>query len=119
MTETMTPESRTATEAGEVTGPVTLINCFVVPEDRDEAFQRLWTEASTYFRARPGYVSLRLHRAVTPGAAYRWVNVARWESQADYLAAHATDEFRRLVTQAAWQEFPNVPTLYEVVAADG
>jgi len=119
MIDSMTPEARTAAASGLEAGRVTLINCFAVPEGRDEVFERMWTEASAYFRAQPGFVSLRLHRAVTPGAQYRWINVAVWESEQHYLAAHGTDEFRRVVTADGWDEFPNVPNLYEVAAAVG
>jgi hypothetical protein len=42
------------------------------------------------------------------------VNVAVWESFDRYRAPHQTDEFRRLVTQEAWREFPSSPALYEV-----
>jgi heme-degrading monooxygenase HmoA len=120
MIANVTPEARTAVEAE--TGParpVTLMNSFVVPEGRDEAFVRLWLESSEYFRAQPGFLSLRLHRAVTPGTPYRYVNVARWASDAAYRAPHGTEEFRRLVSQEAWKEFPSSPVLYEVVIAVG
>jgi heme-degrading monooxygenase HmoA len=109
------PEGRTATPHDTPSGPVVLMNCFVVPEGRDDAFVELWTETSMYFRAQPGFRSLRLHRAVSSDAQYRYVNIATWESAAHYAAPHQTDEFRRLVTQEAWQEFPSNPTLYEVV----
>jgi heme-degrading monooxygenase HmoA len=119
-TASTTPEGRTAVEAE--TGaeqPVTLMNSFVVPAGRDEAFVALWTETSEYFRRQPGFLSLRLHRAVTPGTPYRYVNVARWASDAAYRAPHGTDEFRSLVTQEAWREFPSSPVLYDVVRAVG
>lgn len=120
MKTSMTPEERTAVEP--VTGPaqpVTLLNSFIVPEGRDEAFVELWTETSNYFRRQPGFLSLRLHRAVTPDTPYRYVNVARWASDAEYRAPHQTDEFRQLVSQEAWREFPNSPFLYQVVLAVG
>src|SRR3954468_10324531 len=114
------PEGRTAVEAETgAARPVTLMNSFLVPEGRDEAFVELWMETSHYFRAQPGFLSLRLHRAVTPGSEYRYVNVARWASDAEYRAPHATEEFRALVTQEAWREFPSSPVLYEVVLAVG
>jgi heme-degrading monooxygenase HmoA len=120
MTASITPEGRTAVEADNgATHPVTLINSFLVPEGRDEDFMKLWIDTSTYFRKQPGFLSLRLHRAVTPGAQYRYVNVARWASDTDYRAPHQTDEFRRLVTQEGWREFPSSPVLYEVVLAVG
>ena len=109
------PEGRTATPHDTPSGPVVLMNCFVVPEGRDEAFVELWSETSEYFRAQPGFRSLRLHRAVSTDAQYRYVNIATWDSAVHYGAPHQTDEFRRLVTQEAWQEFPSNPTLYEVV----
>jgi heme-degrading monooxygenase HmoA len=114
-----TPSDARAREAAPTTaattGPVTLINSFVVLPERDEVFRALWNDTSRYFIERPGFVSLRLHRAVSDDAPYRWVNVATWESEADYRAAHATDEFRRVVTQAGWEEFPSTPALFEVV----
>lgn len=117
---TITPEDRIA-PAGRSTasGRVTLINEFAVPPERDDDFRAAWTETSRYFIQRPGFVSLRLHRAVNDDAGHRWVNVAVWESESDFRAAHRTEEFRQLVSQAKWQEFPSTPTLYEVVTAHG
>jgi heme-degrading monooxygenase HmoA len=115
----ITPEGRTAESETDAGRPVTLINSFLVPEGSDEAFEALWTETSKYFRAQPGFVSLRLHRAVTPDADYRYVNVARWASDAAYRAPHTTEEFRSLVGQAAWREFPSSPVLYEVMRSVG
>jgi heme-degrading monooxygenase HmoA len=95
---------------------VTLINSFVVPDGRDEAFLARWGETSRFMRAQPGFRSLRLHRAVAPDARYRYVNVAVWASTREFAAAHATEEFRRLVADPAWKEFPSSPALYEVAA---
>jgi heme-degrading monooxygenase HmoA len=109
------PDERTAAPGRDTTGSVTLINSFRVAEDRDAEFHELWERTSRYFTRQPGFRSLRLHRAVSADAAYRWVNVATWESEADFRAAHATDEFRDVVTAAGWQEFPSTPVLFEVV----
>src|SRR3954466_6759803 len=115
-----TAEGRTAVEAATgAAAPVTLMNSFIVPEGRDDDFVKLWMETSEYFRVQPGFLSLRLHRAVTPGTPYRYVNVARWASDAAYRAPHGTDEFRRLVTQEGWREFPSSPWLCGVVVAVG
>ena len=108
-------EERIAPEgATRAAGPVTLINSFQVAPGRDEAFREIWGRTSRYFIARPGFVSLRLHRAVNDDATYRWVNVAVWESESAFRAAHGTDEFRSLVTAPGWSEFPSVPALFEV-----
>ena len=73
-----------------LTGPVTLMNSFAVNPDQDEAFCELWTKTARYFTARPGFISLRLRRAASADAPYRWVNVATWESEAHFRAAHGT-----------------------------
>jgi heme-degrading monooxygenase HmoA len=118
MPNTIELEGRSAKGPASHAGhPVTLVNSFVVDPGRDEAFMALWTEASRYFRSQPGFVSLRFHRALSPDADYRYVNVACWATLEDFQAAHATDEFRRVVGQDAWREFPSNPALYEVVAA--
>ena len=118
MPATTDPDGRTATAPDDdPDAPVTLINSFVVPADRDDAFYALWTQASIYFRARPGFMSLRLHRALTPDADYRYVNVANWSTRHDFNAAHATDEFRAIVTADEWKEFPASPAVYQVVIA--
>ncbi len=86
-----------------------------MPPGRDDAFLELWTATSGYFRAQPGYRSLRLHRALSPDAPHRFVNVATWASAEEFATAHATQEFRDVVGQPAWAEFPSRPALYEVV----
>jgi heme-degrading monooxygenase HmoA len=113
--DSIDPVGRTAVAHDDQSGQVVLMNRFVVPEGRDEAFVELWTETSMYFRRQPGFVSLKLHRAASVDAEYRYVNVAVWQSAEHYAAPHQTDEFRQLVTQDAWREFPSNPTLYEVV----
>ena len=119
MNGSLTPESRVAPPGDRERGPVTLMNSFEVPPGRDDAFHALWTKTSQYFMAQPGFISLRLHRAVSPDTPYRWVNVANWASEADYRAAHSTEEFRRVVTAEGWNEFPSIPVLYEVVTTVG
>lgn len=117
MTHTVDPARRAAIVPDEHhSGPVTLINSFVVPAGREEVFFGLWSEASEYFRAQPGYLSLNLHRALSAQAPYRFVNVANWQTARQFAAAHDTREFRDLISRTEWREFPSSPWLYEVVA---
>lgn len=112
-------DARTAATGVSTTGPVTLINSFEVAPEHDEAFHALWEQTSHYFTRQPGFRSLRLHRAVSEDAPYRWVNVARWDSEADFRAAHATEEFRTAVTAPGWEAFPSTPVLFEEVTEVG
>lgn len=116
MADTTNPSQRTATApAGPHEGRVLLFNCFDVAPGRDDAFTGIWTATSDYFRAQPGYMGLRLHRAVSPDARYRFINVATWASAKEFYAAHQGDEFFRAVSKPGWEEFPSNPALYEVV----
>ena len=93
---------------------VTLINCFDVPEGRDDAFFALWREVNQYMQGQPGYRSHRLHRAHSSEAPFRFINVANWESREHLEAAH-DEQFRKLVSKPEWREFPSRPQLFEIV----
>ena len=91
---------------------VVLINPFEVPEDvDDEKFLRGWQAAADYLSAQPGFNGARLHRAVSPNARFRFINVAEWRSPEDFQAAVTSDGFRALANGTP----PNYPSLYEVV----
>jgi heme-degrading monooxygenase HmoA len=90
---------------------VVLINPFEVPADQEDAeFLAGWQAAADYLQGRPGFVDARLHRALAPDARFRYVNVARWRSPADFRAAVTSEGFRAL----AGGTVPNFPALYEV-----
>src|SRR5436305_15309389 len=88
-----------------LTGPVTLMNSFAVSPGRDEAFHELWAKTARYFTAQPGFISLRLHRAVSAGRSVPVGERRELGVEAHFRAAHGTDEFRRVVTQPGWEEF--------------
>ena len=93
---------------------VVLINPFEVPADVDDArFLAGWEAAADYLRAQPGFLAARLHRAVSPNARFRFVNVAEWRSPQEFQAAVTSEGFRALANGTP----PNYPSLYEVVRA--
>jgi len=59
---------------------VTLVNCFEIPGGREEEFFALWQQVNNYMRTKRGYISHKLHRALTGEAPFRFVNVAQWAS---------------------------------------
>lgn len=93
--------------------PLILINAFEVPPDKDDEFIRGWEAARDYLEGRPGYVDTALHRAVSPEADFRFVNVARWQSPQDFRAAVESPGFREAARGLA--PFRPHPGLYEVV----
>ena len=91
-----------------------LINPFEVPEGvDDERFLEGWSRAAEYMQTRPGFVASRLHRAVSPNARFRFVNVAEWASAEDFQAAVSSPEFQAMAAGSP----PNYPALYEVARA--
>jgi heme-degrading monooxygenase HmoA len=60
--------------------PVVLINALEVPDGQDEAFLQAWGRTRAFLATQEGYLSTRLHRSLSPGADFRFVNVARWRS---------------------------------------
>ena len=91
---------------------VVLINPFEVAEGiDDDDFLRGWERAAEFLRQQPGFVSTRLHRALSPDARFRFINVAEWKSPQEFEAAVTSAEFREIARDAG----PGSPALYEVV----
>jgi heme-degrading monooxygenase HmoA len=93
--------------------PLVLINAFEVPADADDDFIAGWEAARDYLIQQPGYVDTALHRAVAPGAEFRFVNVARWQSMEHFQAATQSDGFREAAQGLA--AYRPHPALYEVI----
>ena len=90
-----------------------LINPFEVPpEVADEQFLAGWQQAADYLGTQPGFVSARLHRAISPDPRFRFVNIAEWESPQAFASAVGSEGFRALAQN---NRAPNHPALYQVV----
>lgn len=74
--------------------PITLINAFEIPADASEEFAEQWRSRAAIMAAAPGFRDARLHRAITPGVRFGFVNVAHWDSRAAWEAAQKQPEFR-------------------------
>ncbi len=88
-----------------------LINVFEVPEERDEEFLAHWEEARRFMERQPGYVSTALHRSLDPMARFRYVNVAEWESPAEFRAALSRPEFAAIRERMPFASYPSVYTV--------
>lgn len=89
---------------------ITFVNCFTVPAGREDEFLAAWTEVNTYMKDKPGYVDHALHRSIDPAAAFRFVNVAHWESADAWRAAH-DEGFRARLGAPVWRDFIGTPVL--------
>jgi heme-degrading monooxygenase HmoA len=94
--------------------PVILINSFEVPQGREDECLVFWEQAAAYMKRQPGFISTRLHKALSPEARFHFINIAEWESAADFQAAVTSEEFQRLI--GPYTEIcPHYPGLYEVI----
>lgn len=95
---------------------VTLINVFEVPPDKRDAVVSAWEAARDFLSAQPGYVDTALHESLSPDDRFRLINVAKWESPSDFLAATAA--------MRAAGVFPPIeglginPALYRIIRSD-
>jgi len=91
---------------------VVLINPFEVPAGKEEEFLKGWEAARNFMQRQKGYVATRLHQSLDPAARFRFINVAEWETAADFQAALHHPDF---VTLRDSVPFPHYPSLYEVI----
>lgn len=69
--------------------PVTLLNAFIVPEDKEEEFLENWRNTTQVFAKAPGFIETHLHRNTGVGnPAFRFINIATWESAEAWRATH-------------------------------
>ena len=78
-------------QANEARKSVVLINTFTVPVEQIDATIAMWEIARDFLKTRPGYISTKLHRSLSPEAKYLLINVAQWESPEAYKAATSED----------------------------
>ena len=96
--------------------PVVLINKISAPPEQAAALLVAWAEDAQFMKAQAGFVSTQLHRGI--GGSGVFVNVAEWESVADFRAAFSHPEFRAHIAKYP----PGVsasPHLFKKVAVPG
>lgn len=73
--------------------PVTLINVFNVPSDKEEEFLRHWNQTTKVFRGKKGFIETHLHRNTGTGnQTFQFINIAKWESAEAWRSIH--DEYK-------------------------
>ena len=93
---------------------VILINPFEVPKGQEEDALAFWDRTAEFMRRQPGFISTRLHRALSADARFIYVNVAEWESAEHFQEAVSSDAFQKLIAGSR-ERFPHYPALYEVI----
>ena len=94
--------------------PVILINPFEVPKGKEDECLAFWEKAAAYLKQQPGFISTRLHRALSPEARFHFINIAEWQSAELFQAAVGSAGFQRLI-EPYMTICPHYPGLYEVI----
>jgi len=69
--------------------PVTLINVFIVPANRQEEFLSNWKRTTEVFSRNVGAIETHLHRNTGVGnGTFQFINIAKWESAEAWKTAH-------------------------------
>jgi len=97
-------------------GPVVLVNVFTMDAADEAAFLSVWRDDAAWMKARPGFISTQLHRALGDSPTY--LNYAVWESTAAFRAAFADPAFRMKLA-AYPPSCTAAPHLFERVAVPG
>ena len=96
-----------------MTEAVILINAFEVPPGDAENFIAAWEKTRDYLQTQPGYVDTALHQAARPDAEFQFVNIARWRTVDDFMAATQSPGFRE--SAAGLAGYRPHPALYRLV----
>ena len=76
----------------ETSGPVVLVNTFVVPPEDADALLDIWSRDAAVMKRQPGFISTQLHRGTAGSGTF--LNYAVWQSTAHFRDAFADPEFR-------------------------
>lgn len=93
---------------------VILINPFEVQEGKEEDALAYWDRCAEYLRTQPGYIYTRSHRAITPNARFKFINLAGWESPEHFQTAVNSEGFQSVAAKGV-DEYPHFPALYEAI----
>jgi nucleoside-diphosphate-sugar epimerase len=69
--------------------PLTLINAFEVPVDSLDRFYSDWLDDLAFMTAQPGFLDGTLYKADDTSARFPFVNVAHWQTKANFAAPRA------------------------------
>jgi heme-degrading monooxygenase HmoA len=103
-------------QLGIETGPVVLVNIFMLDKADEPGFLKVWRDDAAFMKRQPGFISTQLHRALGDNPTY--LNYAVWETTAAFKAAFSHPDF-----QAKLSAYPSSavasPHLFQKVAVPG
>ena len=68
--------------------PVTLINVFTVPKDKEGEFVKWWEAVKENITKQEGFISGKFHKAIRSDSRCNYINVALWKDEDVYWKAY-------------------------------
>jgi heme-degrading monooxygenase HmoA len=81
-----------AKQIEQETGPVVLVNTFVVKAEEATQLLEAWAADAAWIKREPGFISAQFHRGIAGSGVF--LNYAVWESTALFKRAFIHPEFR-------------------------
>ena len=100
------------------TGNITLINVFEMDADSVDVFLDGWRRRAGVMATMPGFISAKLHRAISPSARFQLVNVSLWENLELYEQARGSRAFQDQIASLVADgrvSMTSTPAVYRVV----
>ncbi len=91
----------------------TAVIAYEVAVEDSERFLSAWKMANEFIKAQAGFLSTRLHQAVSASPEFRFVNVSGWESADAFRNATQSDGFR--TASARLDAYPVHASVYQVL----
>ena len=93
---------------------VRFINCFEVPDGREDDFMDVFAEVNAHMVAQPGYVGHRCTSRSPPTPSTASSTTSSGSPPTHWKAAHGP-EFIAKVSRPEWAFFTSIPALYDIV----
>lgn len=110
------PATPFASQLREKSGPIVVVNTFLVPREKITEFLARWQQDSAFMKSCPGFISAQLHRG-TAGSQLV-LNIATWESTEALARAHADPRFRARAGEHG-DGIVVYPHIYQKIAVEG
>ena len=91
---------------------VIFINPFEVPTGQEDDYLFYLEQGYKHRKKQPGFISARLHRAVSPNSRFKFISVAEWQSAEHLQKALNSKEFKTLVSPKV-KALPHYPGIYK------
>lgn len=95
------------------TGPVILLNKFIVRPEDEETFLKVFENTTKVMKLQPGFISAQLHKGIA--GSHTYFNYGVWESAADFKQAFNKPEFQETMSNLPRETIMS-PHLFRKVA---